>query len=40
VTPTAQLAQVDVSLQRSDTGHTVLDDERRPQVVNLTVWRD
>jgi hypothetical protein len=25
---------------RSDTGHTVLDDERRPQVVNLTVWRD
>ena len=25
---------------RSDTGHTVLDEERRPQVVNLTVWRD
>jgi heme-degrading monooxygenase HmoA len=25
---------------RSDSGHTVLDEERRPQVVNLTVWRD
>jgi hypothetical protein len=25
---------------RSDTGHTALDDERRPQVVNVTVWRD